>query len=153
MSAPREADFQSEASRVAHVLGLPRWKDFDDLKLVESVNKGIPASAVERIVFSIDPRGRFLQVTDIIPKSTYHRRLKNKQPLSKDESERILALSKVIAEVLLLYKGETELAAHFLSRKHPMLGGRSPLDMANESIAGAGLVMKLLAQADAGVAV
>jgi putative toxin-antitoxin system antitoxin component (TIGR02293 family) len=137
---------------MAFFLGLPQWRKVDDLALVASVKKGFPARTAETVVRRIDPQGRFLQPTDIIPKSTYHRRLKENKALSKDESEKILALSKVFAEVLRLYHGETNLAAHFLLRPHPMLGNRPPIELAKESSAGADLVLKLLAKADAGVA-
>ena len=65
----------------------------------------------------------------------------------------MFALSKVFLETLRQYHDDREMAVAFLSRKHPMLGGRSPLDVARESVAGADLVLKLLDQAEAGVAV
>jgi uncharacterized protein (DUF2384 family) len=40
----------------------------------------------------------------------------------------------------------------FMARKHAMLEGRTPLDVAKETTAGADLVLKILARADAGVA-
>jgi len=147
-----EQERHSEASRLAYFLGLPRWRDVDDLVLVEAVKKGFPIKTASLIVKKIDPDGRFLQETDLIPKSTYHRRKKGLQVLTKDESEKILRLAKVFLEVLRQYRGDTKLAAQFLLREHPMLGGRSPIDLAKESTAGSDLVLKLLAKADAGVA-
>jgi putative toxin-antitoxin system antitoxin component (TIGR02293 family) len=152
MAAQRD-QAHSEANRMAFFLGLPHWRKFDDLAIVASVKKGFPARTAETVVRRIDPDGRFLHATDIIPKSTYHRRLKANKALTKDESERILALSKVFAEVLRLYHGETTLAAHFLLRPHPLLGARPPIELAKESSAGADLVLKLLVKAEAGVAV
>jgi hypothetical protein len=58
----------------------------------------------------------------------------------------------VFAEVLRLYHGETALVAHFLLRPHPLLGATA-IELAKESLAGADLVLKLLAKAEAGVAV
>jgi len=121
--------------------------------LVERVSKGFPLSAATNIIQRIDPDGRFMRVTDIIPKSTFHRKERNKQPLSKDESEKVLALSKVFSEALRIYKGDQQKCAQFLANPHPMLGSRSPLELARESIAGADLVLKMLSKADAGVAV
>jgi putative toxin-antitoxin system antitoxin component (TIGR02293 family) len=142
----------SEASRIARFMGLRRWHEIDDLGLVEAVRKGLPARTAEAVAHKIDPGGRYLKSTDIIPKSTLHRRQKSQQPLSKDESEKVFALSKVLSEALRIYGGDAERCAHFLSRKHPMLGNRSPFELAIESIAGADLVLKLLAKADAGIA-
>jgi putative toxin-antitoxin system antitoxin component (TIGR02293 family) len=140
----------SESGRIAGLLGLPRG--LSDIQLVERVERGFPAKTADKMVRRLDPKGRYLQVTDIIPKSTYHRRVKANQALTKDESEKILALAKVFVEVLRQYHEDTTLAANFLVRKHPMLGGRTPLAVANGSTAGADLVLKILARADAGVA-
>lgn len=140
----------SEASRLAWFMGLPRWKDVDDLGLVERVTKGLPAGTAEIIVNRIDPAGHFVKATHIIPKTTLHRR--SGGALSKDDSERLLMLARVFSEVLRLYHGDTERAAAFLSRPHPMLGDRPPIALATSSMAGAELVLKLLARADASIA-
>jgi len=65
----------------------------------------------------------------------------------------LYALSKVLSEAIRHYHDDKESASLFLSRKHPLLGGRSPLDVARESTAGADLVMDLFARAEAGVAI
>jgi putative toxin-antitoxin system antitoxin component (TIGR02293 family) len=140
----------SESMRIAQFLGLANWRKIDDIALVDSVRKGFPAATARRVAERIDPEGRFVKATDIIPKSTLSRR--KDQNLSKDDSEKLLALSRVFSEALRIYKGDGDLVALFLSRPHPMLGGRSPIGLATETIAGADLVMKLLARADAGVA-
>lgn len=142
----------SEASRIARFMGLRKWADVSDVLLVERVEAGLPISAADTIVRRVDPEGLFLHVHDIIPKATYYRRKEAGKPLTKEQSEKILALSKVFEETLRQYHGDRETAVMFLSRAHPMLGGRSPLDMAKESTAGADLVLKLLARAEAGVA-
>lgn len=143
----------SEASRLAMFLGLPGGRRMSDLALVESVERGFPPKTATILAKRMDPSGQFLQAHDFIPKSTYHRRLKNMQVLTKEESGKILALARVFVEVLRHYHGDGKLAAHFLLREHPMLRGRTPMDMAKESTAGADLVLKVLAQAEAGVAV
>jgi putative toxin-antitoxin system antitoxin component (TIGR02293 family) len=153
MGAMPHANRHSEAARLAAFLGLPQAKRMSDLALVERVEKGFPPNTAEVIVRRVDPKGQFLQPTHIIPKSTYHRRVKNMQVLTKDESEKILALARVFVQLLRHYHEDSKLAAHFLLREHPMLGGRTPIDVAKDSTAGADLVLKLLAQAEAGVAV
>ena len=142
----------SDARRLADFIGLDRAGSIDDLGLVDRVAKGFPVRTVSNVVKKIDPEGRFMRETDIIPKSTLHRRERDRKPLSKDESERILALSMVFAETLRLYHVDSAKAAQYLRTPHPMLGGKTPMDLAVPSIAGAELVLKLLAQADAGVA-
>lgn len=140
----------SEARRIAKFMGLPDWAKLDDLGLVDRVAKGFPVRTATVVMERIDPEGRFVRATDIIPKSTLHRR---KHALTKDESEKVWALSKVFYEVLRIYHGDAGRAARFMIQEHPLLGGRTPIDLAKESIAGADLVLKLLAKADAGVAV
>jgi putative toxin-antitoxin system antitoxin component (TIGR02293 family) len=139
----------SEARRIAKFMGLADWAKVDDLGLVERVAKGFPVKTATVVIERIDPEGKFVRATDIIPKSTLHRR---KHALTKDESEKIWALSKVFFEVLRIYHDDAGRAARFMIQEHPMLGGRTPIDLAKESIAGADLVLKLLAKADAGVA-
>jgi putative toxin-antitoxin system antitoxin component (TIGR02293 family) len=143
----------SEASRLAAFLGLPGAKRMSDLALVESVERGFHPKTVSILAKRIDPSGRLFQVHHVIPKSTYHRRLKKTQVLTREESAKILSLAKVFVEVLRHYHGDSELAAQFLLREHAMLGGRTPVGVAKESTAGADLVLKLLTQAEAGVAV
>jgi putative toxin-antitoxin system antitoxin component (TIGR02293 family) len=152
MSAARLENGHSEATQLAAFLGLPKARKMSDLTLVERVERGFPPNTASIIVRRVDPKGQFLQVSHIIPKSTYHRRVKNMQALTKDESAKILALARVFVQVLRQYHGDSRLAGHFLLREHAMLGGRTPIDVAKESTAGADLVLKLLARAEAGVA-
>lgn len=147
-----ETKLLSEASRIARFMGLRKWAEMSDLGLVESVESGLPLATAEKIIRRIDPDGLYLHVHDIIPKATYYRRKEQGKPLTRDQSEKILALSRVFDEILRQYHGDTKTAVMFLVRAHSMLGGRSPLDVARESTAGADLVLKLLARAEAGVA-
>jgi len=134
---------------MAKFMGFADWAKVDDLGLVERIAKGFPVKTATVVMERIDPQGKFVRATDIIPKSTLHRR---KHALTKDESEKVWALSKVFYEVLRVYHEDAGKAARFLVQEHPMLGGRAPIELAKESIAGAELVLKLLAKADAGVA-
>ena len=144
---------KSEASRIAQFMGLPKWQDMNDLKLVRKVESGLPISTVRRIVHRIDPSELNVSVYDVIPKTTYYRIKDKKKPLSRDQSEKVFALSKVFSETLRHYHDDRESASMFLMRDHPLLGGRSPLSIARESTAGADLVLKLLDRAEASVAV
>jgi putative toxin-antitoxin system antitoxin component (TIGR02293 family) len=140
----------SEASRIAKFIGLTRWDKVDDIGMVERVRDGFPARTATTVVERIDPTGRFVKATDLIPKSTLHRKKDHK--LSKDESQKVWALSRVFLEVLRLYDQDVDRAAFFMVQKHPMLADRTPIDVAIESMTGADLVLKLLAKADAGIA-
>lgn len=148
-----QAVAKSEASRIARFMGLRKWQEMNDLELVHKVESGLPVSAVRRIVHRIDPHESNVSVYDVIPKTTYYRIKDKKKSLSRDQSEKVFVLSKVFSETLRHYHDDQELASMFLMREHPLLGGRSPLSVARESTAGADLVLKLLDQAAASVAV
>ena len=124
-----------------------------DLALVRRVESGLPFSCVQKIVRQIDPTESRVSVYDVIPKTTYYRIKDQKKPLSRDQSEKVFSLSRVFSETLRLYHGDRELASLFLRRGHPLLEGRSPMDVASESTVGADLVLKLLDQAEAGIAI
>ncbi len=140
----------SEAGRIARLMGLPHWEQMDDIALVERVRQGFPAKTAAFVVEQIDPEGRFFKATDIIPRTTLHRR--KARTLTKDESEKLWALAKVLTEAQRIYGGDAARLARFLALEHPMLANRTPIDMALESMAGADLVLRLLSRGDAGVA-
>ncbi len=152
MATPQVFEY-SEASEIAQFMGLKNWKRVNDIELVETVEEGLPVATAQTIVRKIDPRGQFVDVHQIIPKATFYRKKESNQALTRDQSEKVLGLSKVFVEVLRIYKGDTEKAAMFLTNKHPLLGNRSPMDLSISSTAGADLVLDLLSRADAGVAV
>lgn len=141
----------SEANELARFLGLRDWRKTNEIDLVSKVKTGFPTQAVEDVFSKVQLRAP-QHIHAFIPKATYARKLKAKR-LSRSESERLLSITKVFNEVLRLYGGDTGAAEQFLTRRHPMLGKRAPVDLAVESTAGADLVLKLLARADAGVAV
>ncbi|MEL6372925.1 MAG: antitoxin Xre-like helix-turn-helix domain-containing protein [Pseudomonadota bacterium] len=123
------------------------------MRLAAKVQRGFPVSAATRIVRFIDPRGEAFAPTDLVPKSTLAKRKKDKQPLTKDESEKLYAFARVVVETLRLYHDDRERAVRFLNTAHPLLDDRSPAELALETTAGAEAVMKMLLRADASVAV
>ena len=149
--AVMERNTISEAGRLARFMGLPKWSRISDLDLVELVERGLPTRTIDVILKRVDPDARWMKPVDVIPKATYYR-LRDKS-LSQEQSERVFALSKVLAETMFQYYDDHELALFFLVKRHPMLDMRRPYDLAKDSIAGADLVLELLGQAAAGVAV
>lgn len=143
---------QPESEQIARILGLPRPGSFDDVKLVGCIKQGIPAQSAAAVAQVIDPAGVQLKAYHLVPKSTLHRREADAKPLSTDDSETLWQVARVYVEALRQYH-EAGAASAFLFRRHPLLGGQRPIDLARETTAGADLVLKLLAQAEAGVAV
>lgn len=138
-----------EPVQIAELLGLARPASFDDLKLVDSMRHGFPARSAERVVRSMDPSGARMTAYDLVPKSTLHRAIEADKPLSTDASETLWQVARVFIEARRQYR-DTEAALAFLFRAHPLLHGRRPFDLARETAAGADLVLRILAQAEAG---
>lgn len=141
----------SDANLLARFMGLQRWSRMTDLDLVEQVERGLPTRTIEVILARVDPESRWMKVSDVIPKATYYR-LKGKS-LSREQSERVFWLAKVLCETMRVYHGDHEQALLFLVTRNAFLGMRSPYERAKESVSGADLVLELLDQAAAGIAV
>ena len=141
-----------EAVQIAEFIGLPHPKTFSAMKLVDTIKAGMPVAAVKNVVKRIDPLGMVVNVYDFIPKATLSRRSKDKKKLSTDVSEKLWQVARVYVEAQRQYGDDAEARA-FLSRPHPLLENRTPLEVAKETVAGTDLVLKLLSQAEAGVAV
>jgi putative toxin-antitoxin system antitoxin component (TIGR02293 family) len=142
----------TESSAIAEVLGLPRPASFDDLKMVAMISHGIPANSAVHAARIMDPAGSHLKASDLVPKSTLHRLKDGDKPLSTDASETLWQVARVYVEARRQYR-DAEAALAFMFRAHPLLDGRRPFDMARETTVGSDLVLKLLARAEAGVAV
>ena len=67
--------------------------------------------------------------------------------------ERVQGVARVEFEAGRLWSGDQAATVRFLNRPHLLLGGRTPLDVARESTAGADLVVRIIGEARAGVAV
>ena len=147
------ASIESDAARIAHLLGLRNWKEMSDYALAKRVENGLPLEAVEKVASVISPDDKKAKFS-IVSRSTYSRLQKRqRQYLTKDMSEKLHGIVRVLAEADRLWNGDTKAVGRFLKRPHPLLEGRTPLDMATESTVGASLVVKIIGEARAGVAV
>jgi putative toxin-antitoxin system antitoxin component (TIGR02293 family) len=83
----------------------------------------------------------------LVPKATLERRRKSSsRRLTSEEGDRLARLAKVFSFALDIYK-VPENARKFLTRPHPMLDGKSPLDVALATGPGADIVINLLGRA------
>jgi putative toxin-antitoxin system antitoxin component (TIGR02293 family) len=147
----QENDWSTEPVAMAALMGLQKPDTYTSLKLANSIAVGIPVRSVEAVCKHIDPTGQRLSIYDVVAKPTYHRKKQERKPLSKDDSEKLWQIARVYVEAMRHYRDEDD-AVGFLFRSHPLLEGRRPIDLAKESAAGAALVLSLLAEAEAGVA-
>lgn len=140
----------SEAGRIGMLLGLKAPQQIDDVGLAERVSKGLRTESAESLASIL---GRMHVVRPLIPEATLTRAKKNRQALSREISDRLYNVSRVLDAVSRTYRGDKAVIARFLEKPHRLLAGHTPLEMAKSSSAGAEAVIKMLRRAEAGFAV
>jgi hypothetical protein len=138
MSIGEDLSKAPRAVRIAGILGLPDATNMTDAALARRVASGLPRSR--------PPGSRQLKVFGKLVFGTG-------DVMSKEESERIYEMSRVMDAALQAYGGDRDLAEEFLRRPHQLLDGEVPLELAKVSSAGADAVVALIGRAVAGVAV
>lgn len=145
-----QPEAKSQAGHVARLLGVDNAGRVDDVALADHIAAGLKASAADGLINAL---GRGTVIGPIVPEATFRRHKSSRKALSREMSERLYEVGRVVVVAEAAYGGDSEAARRFLSRPHPMLDGRTPLDLAIASSAGADAVINLLHKADAGFAV
>lgn len=148
--AQPEALPASDAARIGRLLGLNDDAPLDDVALADQVSRGLKptsAAALGQVI------GMPHVVGKLIPEATLRRARTSRKPLSREMSERLYEVGRVVDAVSRAYHGDTAAIVRFLNQPHQLLGGRTPLAMAQSSSAGADAVINLIRRADAGFAV
>jgi putative toxin-antitoxin system antitoxin component (TIGR02293 family) len=148
--AQPEALPASDAARIGRLLGLSDDAPLDDVGLADRVSRGLKPTSAAALGHVI---GMPQVVGKLIPEATLRRARTSRKPLSREMSERLYEVGRVVDVVSRIYHGDTSAIARFLNSPHPLLGGRTPLTMAQSSSAGADAVINLVRRADAGFAV
>jgi putative toxin-antitoxin system antitoxin component (TIGR02293 family) len=122
---------------VMAILPIPHsFAELDDL-VAHGLPKAALKASVDRVCVSGEDRKQLLY--RIVPEATYKRR---RSHLTADESERAERLARVFATTNYVWNSEEDARA-FLSTPHPMLQGRTPLDVSMTEL-GARRVEELL---------
>lgn len=135
---------QIQPQRVRHVLlgsevtGSYSWLDFN-----AEIRRGLPVDAVKRLAQMMAPGKPGVFEALVVSKSTLKRHRQDRTPLNPEHSERLGQLAEVWATAVDVYKDE-DTARLFLQRPHQLLHGRTPLEVAAESWAGARTVEQIL---------
>ena len=140
----------SEATRVANLLGMDTAEDFSDVQLALRVSKGLRARSAQALASLLGARSI---VGPVIPEATLRRARRAGKSLSREHSERLYEVGRVVDAVSCAFHGDRNAIETFLSRPHPLLEGSAPLDLARSSSAGADAVVSLIRRAEAGMAV
>lgn len=140
----------TEAARVATWLGIEDARAVSDLELADCVGRGLQPDAVAALV---DVLGRKNVVGPVIPEATLRRARNGGKPLSREMSERLYELSRIVDLLSRAYHGDREGIEAYLTTRHPVLGCRRPLDVACSSSAGARAVIEAINRARYGIPV
>ena len=139
----------SEAARVARLLAIDGPDVLSDVQLARRVAGGLFPKAAVALA---EVLGRNRVVGPVVPEATLRRVRKAGKPLSRELSERLYEVGRVVDAVGRAYRGDRDAIDTFLNRPHPLLEGEAPFDMARSSSAGAEAVLNLIRRAEAGIA-
>lgn len=133
-------------ARLGGKLGVSRIRSDRDLAAL--VEKRLPAAAVQSLV-----RGGLTDAEAyrlIVPRRTLAHRMANRQPLSREESDRAVRVARITALAEQVF-GEPERAWRWLRKPKRQFDGKPPLEMLATE-AGARLAEEMLARIDDGLA-
>ena len=137
----------TEAARLGELLGIEDSAVLSDLELARRVGGGMHPDAASVLVELL---GRGNVVGPVIPEATLRRARNAGKPLSREMSERLYELSRVVEALARAYHGDREGIEAYLTARHPLLEGQRALDVACSSSAGARTVLELIRRAVAG---
>ncbi|HEX7888949.1 MAG TPA: antitoxin Xre-like helix-turn-helix domain-containing protein [Ramlibacter sp.] len=129
----------------------------DPISRVEAIKSGIPAAFVDEIAAEMGRSKEWLLPTLGLSTATFNRRKSESKPLSKDESERVLGIARLVGQVEAMVKESGNLAgfsaaqwvARWLEEPLPALGGRKPGELM-DTAEGQSIVSNVLARAQSG---
>ena len=140
----------SEAARIAMLLAIDEPDLLSDVQLARRVSGGLLPKSAMALAGVL---GRNRVVGPVIPEATLRRVRKAGRALSRQLSERLYELGRVIDAVSRAYHGDQKALDAFLNAPHPLLEGDTPLEMAQSSSAGTEAVLNLVRRAEAGMPV
>lgn len=138
------------SGRVGMLLGLKKPSDMDDLHLADQIASGLRAASAEALGAVL---GRANVVGPMIPEATLRRAKKERKTLSREMSERLYEVGRVVDAVSRIYHGDQAAISRFLTAPHPLLRNKTPLELARSSSAGADAVINLLRRGESGFSI
>lgn len=128
-----------------------------DVERVAMIRQGVPATLLVGIGRAMNVSNEVLLTTLALPRSTIVRKIKKKESLTAEQSERVIGLERLVGQVAEMVKqsGNPEgfdaghWVGEWLQRPLPALAGKKPADYM-DTMSGQDLVSKLLAQSQSG---
>jgi putative toxin-antitoxin system antitoxin component (TIGR02293 family) len=139
---------RTEAQRIASFLGIADVAH-DRVTLAECIFQGLPADSALTVHKKVGSWTFFY----VIPEATFRRVRHQAKPLTRETSEKLYEFGRVYELARCIFNNDDMRMNRFLNLEHPLLAGRSPLEVATSSSAGTDAVIDLLNRADAGFAV
>ena len=140
----------SEAGRIGKLLGVRTKDPLNDISLAFRITQGLATASADALGAAV---GRRHIVGPLIPEATLRRAKNNCKALSREMSERLYEVSRVVDAVSRLYHGDEEAIIRFLNSPHKLLDGKTPMEMAQSGSAGTEAVIKMLRRAESGFCV
>ena len=134
----------TQMASVDTLLGVPADELGNPLALAQSIEIGLPVAAVDRMAQAVAPGDARFKFR-LVPRATLERRKKTKR-LSSEEGNRLARLAKVYGFARSIYRDDRK-AREFLTRPHPMLENKTPLDVSLATGPGADAVVNILGRA------
>lgn len=112
------------------LLGLEK---FDLVKLIAGIERGLPYSTLERFQRNVPLHANDVLEWLQIPERTLARR-KQQGRLTSDESDRLVRAARIFAKAMLLFEGDADAAAEWLTAAQRAFGGATPMDFARTDV-------------------
>jgi putative toxin-antitoxin system antitoxin component (TIGR02293 family) len=131
--------------------------ELEPMVLIDFIKRGVSATVVDAIAQQMSlPKERLLNTLGLAS-ATVNRKIRTHQPLSADESSRVLGMARLVGQVeaMVIESGNPEgfdaaaWLARWLERPLPALGGRKPAELM-DTTEGQQLVSKILARVQSG---
>lgn len=122
----KEKSGMRNAYTIEKLLGI---KTADNLKLAKKVEAGFSFDALERLGKTTGLPLETLRVAVRITPRTLTRRRKEKK-LSPEESDRLVSVSRLLAQTFELFEGDSEAGLRWFQSPNRALGGLSPIEAA-----------------------
>ena len=130
---------------------------FDAIERIELVKEGVPASLLVLISEDMAISKDKLYSTIGLVRATSNRKLRNRQMLSQDESERVLGIARLVGQVETIVKESgppqgfdaAKWVAAWLDRPQSVLRGKRPAEMM-DTADGRSVVSDLVARMQSG---
>ncbi|WP_229506772.1 antitoxin Xre-like helix-turn-helix domain-containing protein [Pseudoduganella rivuli] len=140
----------------AKVAKFTAWYTMDITEKIGALRSGVPAQLVGELSLAMDMPKEALMDSLGLSRATINRKVQREQPLSREESERVMGMQSLIGQVQAMIDADSapefdaaKWLARWLAEPLPALGGATPASYM-DTVEGQKYVGNLLAMAQSG---